>query len=180
MASIVQLGQKYINCRVLIVASVVFVCASLTWQGYDFYQAIVLNKNAQKVEVAPQAQAESFNQLVKGSAPLLFGRADMQGKEISKNTIPVTKMNLLLRGVIANEEDAQFNSAIIQVSNKDKVYFIGDTITGSASLSQVHKDYVVINLAGKLEKLFFPNIKQESEIIREVKPMSKTVLKTGH
>lgn len=76
---------------------------------------------------------------------------------------PETRLRLVLKGTVAdkNQEGA---FAIIGESGKsdDKVYWVGDSIPGNASLYSVHPDKVILRRAGKLETLTLKTLLDKS------------------
>ena len=106
----------------------------------------------------------------------LFGFSDQTRQpENVKKEIPVTKLNLILRGVAANNDEAGKNSAIIQSSNQDRLYLLGDALPGGAILKSIHSDHIILQRGAQLEKLFFPEGAKDSRAFQEFRPAASTV-----
>ncbi|WP_126452299.1 type II secretion system protein N [Sulfuriflexus mobilis] len=84
----------------------------------------------------------------------LFGNAGLVAVSKGPTVAPETKLNLLLRGVIASPE--QVNAvAIVADGNKaeDKAYGIGDSLPGGAEVKEIYSDRVIIEYRGRAETL---------------------------
>lgn len=83
----------------------------------------------------------------------LFGKAS-QRSAIAPSKAPITRLNLVLRGVLAADSPS-IASAIIASGKggKEEIYGIGDKIQNGVKLSEIHKEHVIIDRQGKLEKL---------------------------
>lgn len=91
----------------------------------------------------------------------LFGEAERAAPDIAANVdAPETRLNLKLRGILsANEPD--FSRAIIASGNSEKIYAVGASIPGGATVHAVLKDRVLLNRRGQIEALTLP--KQSAE-----------------
>ncbi|MGB0361107.1 MAG: type II secretion system protein N, partial [Endozoicomonas sp.] len=98
---------------------------------------------------------------------LIFGFSEQQASQVTnQRDIPTTRLSLTLRGIIANPENSEYDSAIIQSANQDKLYFLGDALPGGAILNRVYADYVVIKRGSQLEKLYFPDAARDSRTLQ--------------
>jgi general secretion pathway protein C len=85
------------------------------------------------------------------------------GQNIEQNlgNLPETTLQLTLKGIYSDPDEA-WGSAIIAVPGKeDHVYLIGDTIPGGAVLLDIYEDRVILRRAGQLEVLKLPQKKLE-------------------
>ena len=83
----------------------------------------------------------------------LFG--EMKIAAVPQQTkAPETKLNLVLRGVIA-ADPMKLSHAIIARGNKGKeeVYAVGEKMPGGITIEEVHADHVILNRGGRLETL---------------------------
>jgi general secretion pathway protein C len=83
----------------------------------------------------------------------LFG--EMQQAAAPQQTkAPKTKLNLVLRGVIA-ADPMKMSHAIIARGKKgqEEVYAVGEKMPGGITIESIHPDHVVLNRGGKLETL---------------------------
>lgn len=72
------------------------------------------------------------------------------------NALPETSLKLELKGIYS-DPNQKMGSAIIAVPGEaDKVYLIGDTLPGGATLLEIHEDRVILRRAGQLEVLMLP------------------------
>jgi general secretion pathway protein C len=72
----------------------------------------------------------------------------------SASNAPVTRLDLVLRGILAAGNPA-YASAIIATgkTGNEEFYGIGDSLPGGAKLHQVHADHVVLDRGGQMEIL---------------------------
>ena len=116
---------------------------------------------AEPPERASHDPREKKQALAANDYQLLFGKADDKPKELKASDIPATTLNLTLRGALAGVGNVP-SSAIIQGNDgQDRLYRLGDTIAGGATLESIHARYVVINYNGRLQKLLFPDVSNQ-------------------
>ncbi|WP_062266740.1 type II secretion system protein N [Endozoicomonas arenosclerae] len=142
---------------------------SLGIQSFSFYQSWIKEDPLDNSEQVSQTQTQE-KVLTPKDFELLFG-ANHQ-PEVVKETadIPKTRLNLVLRGALGERDQKNKNSsAIIQGSNQDKLYGIGDTLPGGAILREVHRDHVVLSRNGQLETLYFPDAGKDDRALQEFK-----------
>lgn len=76
--------------------------------------------------------------------------------------LPTTRLQLTLQGTIVVMDSPELSRAIIAVPNTPaKIFKIGDTLPGNASITKITKDFVVIDDNGSLQKLLLPVPKLE-------------------
>lgn len=96
----------------------------------------------------------------------LFGKAGAEPKIEIKKDIPVTRLNLVLKGAFTSSSPDRA-SALISEKNKPSVrYFIDDKLPGGAILHQVDKDFVTLSRSGQLEILRFPDTNESETLSR--------------
>ncbi|EDY86379.1 general secretion pathway protein C [gamma proteobacterium HTCC5015] len=84
----------------------------------------------------------------------LFGRADVQQASGEIENAPETRLDLVLRGVLAIEPQESALALISRgTAGLQEVYGIGDTLPGNAELVEVHSDRVIIQYQGRYETL---------------------------
>lgn len=98
-----------------------------------------------------KSQQHDFRKL---SSAHLFGIAGKTSTQPDTQKAPETKLNLVLRGVLA-AGTTQMASAIIAqgAKGKEEIYSIGDKIQGNITLREIHPEYVIIERQGQLETL---------------------------
>ena len=95
-------------------------------------------------------QAQAVRQVASAH---LFG--EMQSRAVTRQkTAPKTRLNLVLRGVIAADPMALSHAIIARGKNgKEDVFAVGDKMPGGVTIEEVHADHVILNRGGKLETL---------------------------
>ena len=83
----------------------------------------------------------------------LFG--EMQSAAVPRQTkAPETRLNLVLRGVIAADPMSLSHAIIARGKNgKEEVYAVGDKMPGGVTVEEVYPDHVILNRGGQLETL---------------------------
>jgi len=88
----------------------------------------------------------------------LFGTAsqDAAVAVVETENAPDTRLNLKLRAAVAASEDGVAHAIIADGTGSEKVYFVGSSVPGGASLHRVNADRVILNRGGVLETLRLP------------------------
>ena len=86
----------------------------------------------------------------------LFGVPPVVASPENAANAPQTSMPLVLTGIMADEDPRNGLAIIGQTATATKVYAVGDSIPGGATLHSVFADRVVINRGGRLETLALP------------------------
>ncbi|WP_419835468.1 type II secretion system protein N [Endozoicomonas atrinae] len=158
----------------MILIILIIMILSICFQAFNFYQ-IVSSESLKHSDNNKTVVSKSTSTIKQEDFDLIFGYSDNQ--EITQNNkeIPITKMNLILRGALSGIENKKYASAIIQVSNQDKLYEIGDPLPGGAILNQVYSDHIVIKRGNQLEKLYFPETARDSRAFQEFRPVAEDI-----
>ena len=84
----------------------------------------------------------------------LFGEMTQPAPSQQQTKAPETKLNLVLRGVIA-ADPMTLSHAIIARGKKgnEEVYAVGEKMPGGIKIESIHADHVVLNRGGRLETL---------------------------
>lgn len=89
----------------------------------------------------------------------LFGNAhEAQGDVPPQETLPETKLNLVLRGVLAINDKRRAQAIIAQPSGQEQAYGIGDTLPGGAILQQIKPTSVILLRNNQYETLSLPKL----------------------
>jgi general secretion pathway protein C len=72
------------------------------------------------------------------------------------NDLPETQLQLVLQGTEISKAESGLSLALIQSSSKTKVYHVGDSVPGGATIHAIQEDRVIINDNGELERLSMP------------------------
>lgn len=93
----------------------------------------------------------------------LFGRAEVADtdKKAIENA-PDTRLDLVLRGVLAHDPQEQALALISRGRGAQEVYGIGDRLPGNAELVEVYPDRVIIEYQGRYETLRLPETSEVS------------------
>ncbi|WP_341581922.1 type II secretion system protein N [Marinobacter metalliresistant] len=133
--------------------------ALTAWQGYRFWQMESLQGDygTAQPRVSESAPAREPPGVDLSSLDL-FGAAtgDSTSTEIDTENLPETNLRLFLRGVLAADGDFPGSALIEDDKSKTEAYLVGDQLPGNAKLRSVHPNRVIIERAGKLENLYFP------------------------
>ncbi|MBC7184515.1 MAG: general secretion pathway protein GspC, partial [Marinobacter sp.] len=133
--------------------------ALTAWQGYRFWQIESQQGNYGKAQATvSQAGPAREPPSVDLSSLSLFGTAasNSVATEIDTENLPETNLRLFLRGVLAAQGDFPGSALIEDDKSKTEAYLVGDALPGNAKLRSVHPNRVIIERAGKLENLYFP------------------------
>lgn len=145
---------------VLLVALIAVQLARLTWlvltpaTDPDALPVVPVTAPAQR---APDSRTIDAQRIVQAA---LFGRVTDEPAPVVEQPRPVevpeTRLNLQLRGVIADDDPARGVAIIADNRGRDQVYRVGAQLPGGVRLHEVHPDQVVLNRAGTLERLMLP------------------------
>ncbi|SMN11377.1 General secretion pathway protein C [uncultured Candidatus Thioglobus sp.] len=127
-----------------LVAYLAYICAQL------LLSVLAHNAQEQMMDISTvktvKANVENVDEYAN-----LFGQFKHKTKPKNYQKIQATRLNLTLVGVIFKQQKA---FAIIKNgSSKASIYQKGDNITPSVVLKDIAKDYVIIQRAGRLEKI---------------------------
>lgn len=96
---------------------------------------------------------QSFREL---SNAHLFGITTKK-VEITQTKAPETKLNFVLKGVLAAVPMSLASAIIARSSNSaEEIYGIGDKLPGNVTIKEIHSDHVILERAGRLETLRLP------------------------
>ncbi|WP_257284414.1 type II secretion system protein N [Endozoicomonas sp. SESOKO1] len=168
-----QWGHKNNRILMLLIMFIVIIL-SISYQIFNLYQIVsrepLIERDHNKTIVS-----KSTSTIKPEDYELLFGFSDSQGITENNKEIPITKMNLILRGALSGFENKKYASAIIQIANQDKLYEIGDALPGGAILNQVYSDHIIIKRGSQLEKLYFPETARDSRAFQEFRAVEEDI-----
>jgi general secretion pathway protein C len=150
-----------INRRVPLILAVVagFTMVVVTaWQGYSFWQSESQQAGQNGQPAAKQLAEKASVPSVPLASLNFFGTAQTLGAGESEDTedLPETNLRIFLRGVLAADGDFPGSALIEDDKSKTDVFIVGDELPGNARLRSVHPNRVILDRAGKLENLYFP------------------------
>jgi len=108
----------------------------------------------------------------------LFGTFQQTATQATKTDAPETRLNLVLKGVLATNP-MEYGSAIISIgkNGKEDTYAPGDKVS-SATVKEIHADRVILERSGKLETLRMPK-DTASNLIKSTPGTSRTAAPSG-
>lgn len=153
--------EKLLNAMPLITGTLLalVIAALMGWQGLQL--SLTPSENP---EHTADHQSQAGNSADDGNEPpdleelTFFGTPGEEAAESVERaeTLPETNLQLVLRGVMAGDMEKR-DSALVEGSDGEtEVYRVGDALPGNASLREVRKRRIVIERAGALETLTFP------------------------
>ncbi|GGC71043.1 type II secretion system protein N [Marinobacter halophilus] len=148
-------------------AAVIAMFAVTGWQGYQFWQT-ESRRTLPQVQIAG-INADSAMQNVPNvqlASLTVFGTAaeNNGSPELDTENLPETNLRLALRGVLAAEGEFPGSALIEDDKGKTEAYLVGNELPGNAKLRTVFPNRVIIERAGKLENLYFPELDDRSGV----------------
>ncbi|UCB53981.1 MAG: type II secretion system protein GspC [Thiotrichales bacterium] len=147
-----QLNQRLpAIISLLLVIACAHALARITWMFLPEAEIAVQQRTSTR---APVVNRVDPNQAIRQVANAhLFG--EMEAAALPRQAkAPKTRLNLVLRGVIAADPMSMSHAIIAQGKNgKEEVYAVGDKMPGGIIIEEVHPDHVVLNRGGRLESL---------------------------
>ena len=99
--------------------------------------------NAVGSSAAPALRQESQQAAQEIANLHLFGRADAVSVAPQPATMPETKLNLVLRAVLASGDAATARAIISDPSGGENFYAIGAQLPGGAELKEIHATNII-------------------------------------
>ncbi len=171
-----QLNQRLpAIISLLLVVAVAHALATLTWMLLPADDTTVESRTAARQPVVNRGgQGQGIRQVASAH---LFGQME-QAALPRQAKAPETRLNLVLRGVIAADPMALSHAIIARGKNgKEEVYAVGDKMPGGIIIEEVHADHVVLNRGGRLESLQL--VKDEDVGTRSTPRSTSTFLPGG-
>jgi general secretion pathway protein C len=132
--------------------------AEFTWMLFSDNSAISSSKPV--AQSTRSSNSASQNDRLKDVAKIsLFGKAKEKNVASSKQELinaPKTTLSLILKGVLADDDQSRAIAIIADARGKEKHYLIGAVLPGNAKLHKVYADRVILSRAGRFETLSLP------------------------
>lgn len=138
--------------RLIVPVGASLLCAWLGWLGLDsrtWLQA--LDTPAGQASEAAPPMAKPLPALDIQAIAELFGARPPEPVETGRHAVPLTLLASL------SEERAVLSRALILSPEGSAFYRLGDRLPGGARLKAVHPDHVLLQLAGREQRLSFPH-----------------------
>ncbi|AMQ87541.1 type II secretion system protein N [Marinobacter sp. LQ44] len=151
----------------LALTAVVAMLGLTSWQAYQFWQTESQRALPQMQAAGNSTDAPRQNVPEVQLANLtLFGTAADTGSavEVDTENLPETNLRLSLRGVLAADGEFPGSALIEDDKGKTEAYLVGSELPGNAKLRTVFPNRVIIERAGKLENLYFPELDDRSGV----------------
>ena len=147
---------------IALVITIGYALATLSWQLYQSMQPAESALGGTPPITPPATRTPSSQSVRQITRAWLFGKPENSKSAPVQKNAPVTKLNLVLRGVLAADPDALALAIIAKgkgKSGKEEIYGIGDTIQHGVTLREIHPDHIIIERNGRAEKLVMPKSK---------------------
>ncbi|TGN41728.1 type II secretion system protein N [Marinobacter confluentis] len=139
--------------------------SATAWQAYGFWQhetsaSGIDSKAAVTADQQPQQQEPDISL----ETLAMFGDADQPqaAPEEDMENLPETNLRLVLRGVMSASGDFPGSALVEDSKSQTEAYIVGDELSGDAILRAVRPDRIIIERAGVLESLYFPEDEDRS------------------
>ena len=135
----------------LLVIACAHAMAKITWMFLPEGETSMQQRVSSRAPVVNRVnQGQAIRQVANTH---LFG--EMEKAAVQRQTkAPETRLNLVLRGVIAADPMSLSHAIIARGKNgKEEVYAIGDKMPGGVIVEEVYPDHVILNRGGQLETL---------------------------
>lgn len=153
---IAQSAPTWLN--VLIVLVLGYWLADLVWAlvpGGNSPQPPTVHATSSKQGAASQAVFYG----AKVANKHIFGETDAKPEAQEIKDAPKTRLDLVLRGVLAHNPMEKALALISRGNGRQEVYAVGDSLPGNAELVEIHSDRVIIEYQGRYETLPLEQIK---------------------
>ncbi len=137
---------------VLLMVACAYLLVEITWMFFvSNDQGTTVVSQRKPARTNTQTQQANFRQLTSAN---VFGVSDRAVIPQSKKQAPVTRLNLILKGVLAAVPMELANAIIAQGrSGREDSFGIGEKIPGGVVLKEIYPDYVVLERNGHDEIL---------------------------
>jgi general secretion pathway protein C len=135
----------------LLVIACAHALATMTWMLVPEDETGLQQKARSRTPVIRQVdQRQAIRQVANAH---LFGEMQRSGLP-QQIKAPETKLNLVLRGVIAATPMKLSHAIIARGKNgKEEVFALGDKMPGGITIEEIYADHVILNRGGRLETL---------------------------
>ena len=156
-----------VNLMLLLACS--YTLAQLTWLLIPTDDGNSVIAVHQSVKAGSAQQSATLQKIQAIPEAHLFG--DYQQKSITpvKKDAPETKLNLVLKGVLAAQPMKNASAIIAKGKNgKENIYGIGDRVA-SAIVKEIHADRVILERSGRFETLRLPREFSDNTLIKSAR-----------
>ena len=147
-----QLNQRLaVLASLLLIVACAWILVEVTWLFFPQDGETTLTLQQQnRAPVNRQTQQNSFNKLTAAS---IFG-VNEKAAPSKQIKVPETKLNLTLKGVLAANPMSRASAIIAKgKSGQEDIFSVGDKMPGGILIKEIHPEYVVLEINGRLETL---------------------------
>jgi len=140
--------------NLLLLALLAQAIASFIWQMLEDDEALPAQSYSTPSIVNRSTQQSAILLAQRIANSHLFGRVEAGSSEPRGANAPETKLNLLLKGVIASSDAG--NAVAFVAAGKgaiEKSYAIGDNLPGGAILKEIYDERILLEYRGRMENL---------------------------
>jgi len=171
-----QINQRLpVIISLLLVVACAHAMARITWMFVPAGETSVQQRTTSRTPVINRNNQQQVIRQV--ASAHLFG--EMQSAAVPRQTkAPETRLNLVLRGVIAADPMSLSHAIIARGKNgKEEVFAVGDKMPGGIIVEEVHPDHVILNRGGQFETL---QLAKDADVgTRKAQNKSSTFLPSG-
>lgn len=139
---------------VLLITGSAYTLANFTWNLYPQNKDLMLTPSVITSNL-PTKTINSSHLTRAISNAHLFGVTSNNNNVTTK--APITKLNLVLKGVLAAVPISLSSVIIARKKNgPEEIYTIGDRLPGNVTIKEIHAEHVIIDRGGQLETLRLP------------------------
>lgn len=151
-----ELSQRLIPwINLLFVLLLAYSLAGISWRLWPVQQDTRLLVTTTSTQGSASERASGLDGV---AAMHLLGEAAVVEEVPVAEVIdaPETRLSLTLKGIVAVSESAEGRALIAEGSAAEKVYKVGDPLSGGAVLHEVLNDKVILKRGGRFETLTLP------------------------
>jgi general secretion pathway protein C len=162
-----QLHALYQRLPIIVSLLLVIACAhalvKITWMLLPEADTGTAPARPARINVVPVDDSAQTLRRLTGAH--LFGET-RQTAVAAPTSVPQTRLNLVLRGVIAADPMTRSSAIIAQgTGGNEDAYGVGDKLPGGVSISEVHPENVILDRGGHFETLDLVKDNEVGEII---------------
>jgi general secretion pathway protein C len=136
--------------------------ASLFWLLVTPESSPVTVSTSQPLESKKSAPLKNYGQLIANQH--IFGKEERKKAAVkqTKTVAPVTRLNLILYGIVAREGRKSYAIISNGAKAKQEIYGVGEEPQSGVKIDKILPKKVILRHGGKLEELLLPEKKQVS------------------
>lgn len=140
----------------LLLVACVYLLVEVTWLFFPQEDGVTVSARPVKVQSSSKkVQQNNFRKLTQMN---VFGVGQNKAAPV-QTIVPITKLNLTLKGVLAATPMKLASAIIAQGKGKEDIYSVGDKMSGGVLIKEIHPEHVVLERSGKQEILKLQKIR---------------------